>query len=89
MTSPPKVRFGSSNRKSMALVGTKDIPGPDRYDVSTALALKKANPKTIFGSSKRQPLNLPNSNPAPGDYKIPSKAIEGRANSLYGRKFID
>ena len=81
MKSTGFAKIGTASRSTMPY-SSKDLPGPDRYSSQRVPKNLKQSPQAVFGSSVRQPLNVDPRTPGPGNYIIPSRAIEGRQQSL-------
>jgi hypothetical protein len=77
--SSPHFSMGKSKRRDINdSAMNKVVPGPGHYPVSKFNKARNA-PKWGFGSGIRPALNTASQNGAigPGDYKIPSKVVEG------------
>jgi hypothetical protein len=69
----------------MIPITSRDIPGPDAYNIRDSDVTLKHEPRTVFGSGTRPPLMYVQDIPGPGNYKIPSKGVEGKKFTMSGR----
>lgn len=76
--------IGKADRKDTSVSPMrKVVPGPGTYENNNRTLSN--SPKWGFGSGKRGELTYKSaSNLGPGDYKIPSKAIEGQRYTIAG-----